>query len=234
MPTYNQMRNAYGLASKTSFTAITGESTDAFPAGLGIDSPSCLDITAAFDIKGNPTTVDADNAVRVVRRCTLAARLKAIYGSVSNVDAFVGMMSEKHVSGSELGELQLAIWQDQFGAARDGDRFFYLNDPLQSYLRSNFGIDSRKTLAQLIALNTDVPASSLPANVFRLPGAPNAGAAVPAATPATATTPAPSALTRHDRSVSPQTQHNTTPGGVSGYPTARQLGRRRRPGAPPE
>jgi len=241
MPTYNQMRNAYGLSSKTSFTAITGESTDAFPTGLGIDSPSCLDITAAFDIKGNPTTVDADNAVRVVRRCTLAARLKAIYGSVSNVDAFVGMMSEKHVSGSELGELQLAIWQDQFGAARDGDRFFYLNDPLQSYIRSNFGIDSRKTLAQLIALNTDIPASSLPANVFRLPGAPNvaaaagaAPAAAAAATPAAPATPTPSALTRHDRSVSPQTQHNTTPGGVSGYPSARQLGRRRRPGTPPE
>ena len=26
----------------------------------------------------------------------------------------------------------------------------------------------------------------------------------------------------------------TTPGGVSGYPSARQLGRRRRPGTPPE
>jgi hypothetical protein len=231
MPTYNQMRNAYGLSSKTSFTAITGESTDAFPAGLGIDSPSCLDIVAAFDINGSPTTVDADNAVRVVRRCTLAARLKAIYGSVSNVDAFVGMMSEKHVSGSELGELQLAIWQDQFGAARDGDRFFYLNDPLQSYIRGNFGIDSRKTLAQIIALNTDIPASSLPANVFRLPGAPNVGATAPAATPNA--TPAPSVLTRHDRSVSPESRHNTTPGSVSGYPTARQLGRRRRPGIPP-
>ena len=27
------------------------------------------------------------------------------------------MMAEKHVTGSELGELQLAIWKDQFGAA---------------------------------------------------------------------------------------------------------------------
>ena len=100
----------------------------------------------------------------------MAARLKAIYGSVSNLDAFVGMMAEKHVTGSELGELQLAIWKDQFGAARDGDRFFYQNDPLQTFIRSNFGIDSRKTLAQVIALNTDVPAAALPANVFRLPG----------------------------------------------------------------
>ena len=64
MPTYNQMRNAYGLASKTSFTAITGESTESFPVdplltpGNEINDPNCLDIVALFDINGNPTTVD--------------------------------------------------------------------------------------------------------------------------------------------------------------------------------
>src|SRR5262249_3877198 len=166
MPLYNQMRNAYGLSSITSFTQVTGESTDQFPAGLNINSPSCLDILQAFDIHGNPTTVDADNATRVVRRCTLAARLKAIYGTPGNMDAFVGMMSEKHLAGAEMGQLQMAMWQDDFGAMRDGDRFFYQNDPLQSFIRNNFGIDSRKTLAQIIALNTDIPASSMPANVF--------------------------------------------------------------------
>lgn len=173
MGTYNQVRNAYGLASKTSFTSITGESTETLPAGLTINDPRCLDIIALFDINGNPTTVEADNATRVVKRCTLAARLKAIYGSVSNLDAFVGMVAERHVTGSDLGELQRAIWSEQFRALRDGDRFFYLNDPLQSFIRNNFGIDSRKTLAQIITANTDVPASG---NVFRVPGAPNVGA----------------------------------------------------------
>jgi hypothetical protein len=245
MPLYNQMRNAYGLASKTSFTAITGESTESFPSdplltpGNEINDPNCLDILAAFDINGNPTTVDADNATRVVRRCTLAARLKAIYGSVSTVDAFVGMMAEKHVTGSELGELQLAIWKDQFGAARDGDRFFYLNDPLQSFIRNNFGIDSRKTLAQVVALNTDVPASQLPANVFRIPGAPNIGAgAVSADTPSTmdsadtggtAATPAPSYLTRHNkRTNTAPNSRSTQPAVTAGYPGARTLRRHRR------
>jgi hypothetical protein len=239
MPTYNQMRNAYGLASKTSFTSITGESTDVFPTGLGINSPSCLDILQAFDINGNPTTVDADNATRIVRRCTLAAKLKAIYGSVSNIDAFVGMMSEKHVTGSELGELQLAIWKDQFGAARDGDRFFYLNDPLQSYIRQNFGIDSRRTLAQVIASNTDVPLASLPANVFRLPGAPNTNTlastgdslaqAVGDAAALVGATPTASASTRHEgKQTKTSTGLPTTPPASSAnYPTNRQLGRRR-------
>jgi hypothetical protein len=181
MPSYNQMRNAYGLPSKTTFTAITGESTESFPSsplltpGNEINDPNCLDIIAAFDINGNPTNVDNDDATRVVKRCSVAARLKAIYGSVSNLDAFTGMLAEKHVTGVEMGELQLAIWKDQFRAARDGDRFFYLNDPLQTFIRNNFGIDSRKRLSQVIALNTDIPAAELPVNVFRIPGAPNIG-----------------------------------------------------------
>lgn len=257
MPSYNQMRSSYGLSTKSSFMAITGESTEAFPVdplltpGNEINDPNCLDIVALFDITGAPTTVDADNATRVVKRCSVAARLKAIYGTVSNLDAFVGMMAEKHVSGSELGELQLASWKDQFGAARDGDRFFYLNDPLQTFIRQNYGIDSRRTLAQIIALNTDVPASSLPANVFRLPGAPNIPAGIAASVAETAsvdsaagdgaatdgaaagnlsaTAPAPSFLTRH----TPRTgsgaglAKRTRPAGVAGPSAVRTLGRRR-------
>lgn len=200
--TYNQVRNAYGLPSKTTFTSITGESTESFPVdplltpGNEINDPNCLDIVALFDINGNPTTVAADNAVRVVKRCSVAARLKAIYGSVANLDAFTGVLAEKHVTGSELGETQLAIWQDQFGAARDGDRFFYLNDPLQPFIRNNFGIDYRKTLAQVIAANTDIPLSGMAANVFKLPA--TGLAAAQSTAPATVSAdPAPSSNTRH-------------------------------------
>jgi hypothetical protein len=39
------------------------------------------------------------------------------------------MLSEKHLPGSEFGSLQNAIWAQQFQAVRDGDRFFYRNDP---------------------------------------------------------------------------------------------------------
>jgi hypothetical protein len=243
MPSYNQMRNSYGLSSKSSFTAITGESTDAFPAdplltpGNEVNDPNCLDILAAFDINGNPTDVANENATRVVRRCTVAARLKAIYGSVSTLDAFTGMMAEKHVTGSELGELQLAIWRDQFRAARDGDRFFYRNDPLQSYIRTTFGIDSRRTLAQVIASNTDIPQAELPANVFRLPGSPDVGAglakaqAAPARDAAAispATTSVPSDLTRHDGKRKPGKESTqAVPDAVTaGYPASRHLGRR--------
>jgi hypothetical protein len=245
MPSYNQMRNSYGLASKSSFTAITGEATDTFPAdplltpGNEINDPNCLDILAAFDINGNPTDVANENATRVVRRCTVAAKLKAIYGTVSNVDAFTGMMAEKHVTGSDLGELQLAIWRDQFRAARDGDRFFYRNDPLQTYIRNTYGIDSRKTLAQVIAANTDIPLADLPANVFRLPGAPNVGAGKASAVPApvardrsgvggAAVSAAPSVLTRHNGSKSGTGTQQPIPATVTvAVPGGRYLGRRR-------
>ena len=40
------------------------------------------------------------------------------------------MVSEKHVPGTEFGALQLAMWKKQFAALRDGDRFFYANDPV--------------------------------------------------------------------------------------------------------
>jgi hypothetical protein len=241
MPLYNTMRNAYGLSSKTSFTAVTGESTESFPAGLGVDSPACMDIIALFDINGNPTTVAADNATRVVKRCTLAARLKAIYGSPSNMDAFVGMLAEKHLSGKEMGELQNAIWIDQFGAARDGDRFFYANDPLQSYIRNNFGIDSRVSLAQVISRNTDFAATG---NVFRIPGSPNvgagfAGSGTSASADTTATTSgasvadvtSPTWKTRHDKNTTPKSNSKSGPQSTAVAPntlTPRSLRRRAR------
>jgi hypothetical protein len=101
-----------------------------------------------------------------IRRTTLAARLKAIYGDVNKVDVFVGMVSERHLRGTEIGELQLAIWRKQFAALRDGDRFFYLDDPALPAIQRVFGIDYRTTLAQLIARNTGV---TVQANVFKAP-----------------------------------------------------------------
>jgi hypothetical protein len=160
IPKYNALRAAYGLPAKTSFTAITGESTDSFPAGSGVDNPNSLDITALRNIDGGPVPDPADDgpdrAVGETRRSTVAARLRGIYGSVNNVDAFAGMVAEPHVAGTEFGELQLAIWTRQFQNLRDGDRFFFGNDQGLSYILSTYGIDYRRTLGQIITGNTDL------------------------------------------------------------------------------
>jgi len=168
MPSYNQLRQAYGLPAKTSFTAITGESTDQFPSGTSVNSPNSLDFVRTADINGTPTVVgDADGSTSGVRRTTLAARLRAIYGgNVNNVDAFVGMVAEAHATGSDFGELQRAIWVKQFQALRDGDRFFYGNDAALASILSTYGIDFHTSLKQVIARNTDTPASDIHNNVF--------------------------------------------------------------------
>jgi hypothetical protein len=176
LPSYNQMRVAYGLAPRTSFTAITGEATDQFPSdplltrGNEINDPNSLDFTALTDTAGDPVepgSEDADaNTKQAIRRTTLAARLRAIYGSVDNVDAFVGMSAEPHAAGSELGQLQTAIWAKQFAAMRDGDRFFFGNDPALATINSLYGLDYRQTLSKVIAANTPDVAADLPPNVF--------------------------------------------------------------------
>ncbi len=155
IPRYNALRQAYGLPARTSFTAITGEATSSFPPGSGVNNPNSLDIVSLVDIDGNPVPVGEDGATRETRASTIAARLQGIYSNVNNVDAFVGMVAEPHVPGTEFGELQLAIWTKQFQALRDGDRFFYANDPALAMILNQYGIDFRRTLGQIIADNTD-------------------------------------------------------------------------------
>jgi hypothetical protein len=179
MPSYNQLRRAYGLADKTSFRAVTGERSQSFPAdaaltaGREIDDPQSLDFLRLFDIDGVQIAADSDaaqtSAVRGVRRTSLAARLRALYGSVGRVDAFVGMVCEPHVRGTELGELQLAMWTKQFQALRDGDRFFYGADPGLTLIRRQFGIDFRRSLGDVIADNTGADRADLADDVFFAP-----------------------------------------------------------------
>ncbi|HET6772780.1 MAG TPA: peroxidase family protein [Acidimicrobiales bacterium] len=179
IPRYNDLRRAYGLPGKDTFTAITGESTDRFPSDPeidpadAIDDPDILDFVELRDADGNvipPGSEAADGeAVTGIRRTTLAARLRAVYGSVENVDAFTGMLSERHLPGSEFGELQHRIWRTEFERLRDGDRYFYLNDPVLDQIRSAYGIDYRRTLARVIVDNTELEPADIEANVFLAP-----------------------------------------------------------------
>jgi len=169
MPPYNAMRVAYGLAPKPTFEDITGE-----PGGVDLGSlindPTIVDFVSLRDRHGRPVPLGTPaaevDAVEGTRRTTLASRLRAIYGDVGAVDSFVGMMSESHLRGTEFGELQLAMWRRQFESLRDGDRFFYLNDPALREIRIRYGISYRHTLAELIRLNTRARVRD---DVFQLP-----------------------------------------------------------------
>jgi hypothetical protein len=180
IPSYNDLREAYGLERKTSFTDITGEETDQFPddpeidAENPLDDPDILDFVELRDADGNDIPINEAEtlaeegvlAVEGTRRTTLAARLNAIYGDVDALDPFTGMVSEEHVEGTEFGELQLAIWTEEFTSLRDGDRFFYANDPVLDEIEAEYGITFERTLSQIILDNTDLTPEQVQDNIF--------------------------------------------------------------------
>ncbi|MCI0456499.1 MAG: peroxidase [Gemmataceae bacterium] len=55
----------------------------------------------------------------------LQAALRDLYGSVNNIDLFVGGLAESHAPGASVGPLFQRIIADQFTRLRDGDRFWY-------------------------------------------------------------------------------------------------------------
>ncbi len=93
----------------------------------------------------------------------VAARLEELYGTVDNIDLWVGGLAEDHLPGSSMGETFTAIIVDQFERLRDGDRFWYENVFSGDALREINGT----TLADVIERNSDV--SGLQENVFFAP-----------------------------------------------------------------
>ena len=90
----------------------------------------------------------------------LAAKLEQLYGSVDEIDPWVGILAEDHVAGSSLGELGRTILVDQFTRIRDGDAYWYENrftgDTLDA-LRAT-------TLSDVLERNTEI--TGLRDNVF--------------------------------------------------------------------
>lgn len=60
------------------------------------------------------------------------ALLQDLYGSVDEIDSWVGMLAEDHMPDAMFGNTIMAIMVDQFQRLRDGDKFYYLNDPALS------------------------------------------------------------------------------------------------------
>ena len=89
------------------------------------------------------------------------ADLKAVYGSVDQVDLWVGGLAEDHVNGGLVGETFQVILLDQFTRLREGDRFYYENDQLLSVLAPD--VDDT-TLSDIILANSSI--TNIQENVF--------------------------------------------------------------------
>lgn len=90
----------------------------------------------------------------------LAEKLEALYGSVDEIDVWVGILAEDHVDGSSLGLLGQTILVDQFTRLRDGDRFWYENR-FEGDLLTDLQATS---LSDVIERNTEI--TDLRDNVF--------------------------------------------------------------------
>lgn len=88
-------------------------------------------------------------------------KLEELYGSVDDIDAWVGGLAEDHIDGALVGELIFAVVKDQFERLRDGDRFWYEN----IFPERSIEVLQNTTLADIIRRNTDI-GDELPDDVF--------------------------------------------------------------------
>ena len=129
VPSYNDVRRAYGLAPVQSFADVS-----------------------------------SDPAVQ--------AKLTQAYGGdVNRLELWPGGLAEDHLPGAMLGETFHAIVADQFRRLRDGDRFWFENDPYFLAHPDLLGRMRSVTLADVVRRNTPL-GNRLPDNVFQLTDAP--------------------------------------------------------------
>ena len=77
-----------------------------------------------------------------------------MYGDVNDIDPWVGMLAENHMPDALFGETAMRIIALQFKNLRDGDRFYFENDPAFSMEE----IEEIKStlLSDIIRRNTDI------------------------------------------------------------------------------
>ena len=100
------------------------------------------------------------NFSQISSNAATAAALQAAYGSVSDIDLWVGGLAEDHTARGSLGPLFTRIVADQFARLRDGDRFYYENSlggPQLDQVR-------HATLSRVIRANTAL--TNIQPNVF--------------------------------------------------------------------
>lgn len=83
----------------------------------------------------------------------VAAALTLVYGTPDKLDPWVGFLAEKHTSDSSVGPTLKKVLGDQFTRLRDGDRFFYKNDPDIAKLAPEF---ENTCLVDIIKRNTGI------------------------------------------------------------------------------
>eukprot|EP00737_Agarophyton_chilense_P001238 gb/GEZJ01001382.1/.p1 GENE.gb/GEZJ01001382.1/~~gb/GEZJ01001382.1/.p1 ORF type:complete len:657 (+),score=79.72 gb/GEZJ01001382.1/:338-2308(+) len=70
----------------------------------------------------------AESFRQISSNLVVQRKLQEAYGTVNNVEAWVGLMAEDHRGAAGLGRTNEELWKREFTRLRDGDRFFYLDN----------------------------------------------------------------------------------------------------------
>ncbi len=115
-------------------------------------------------VKGFYTGRVVVNFSQITSNTAVAASLQSLYGNVNNVDLWVGLLAEDLLPGKSVGQTMHAMLKVQFERLRDGDFYFYKNDPaLPANIRDQV---SATTLSDVIKRNTGL--TTLASTIFFL------------------------------------------------------------------
>lgn len=104
-----------------------------------------------------------DDISQLTSNSSLSGNMNEAFGTIDNIDPIIGFLAEAEESNEFFGETMKKIIEEQFSALRDGDRFYYQNDPAFTI---NDILEIRlTTLSQIIQRNTDI--ELLQDNVFK-------------------------------------------------------------------
>jgi peroxidase len=108
----------------------------------------------------------------------LQREFQTLYGSINNVDLFMGGLAERHAPGANVGPTFQFIIASQFWRLRAGDRFYWQNE---GFDRQTASMISGATLATL--MRRDTATTNVAANLF-IESAPSTRIKLHAAPPA--------------------------------------------------
>jgi hypothetical protein len=132
-------------------------------------------------------------------------QLEETYGSVDNIDLWVGALAESHLPNSSVGALVSRILSDQFTRLRDGDRFYY-----ERLFKGKQLKELRNThLSDIIKRNTTL--TNLQTNVFFAPDSPGSSAPAPGSSETPTPTPGNPAPGNPNTPPPPKPGSNQTP-----------------------
>ncbi len=111
------------------------------------------DYTSVLMAYGLPPNVSFYSITHQLRS---QSRLANAYGHINDIDLWMGGLAETHLSQSLVGPTFHAIILDQFLRLREGDRFWYLNDPFFLDHPELLKDITHTSLADIIRRNTTI------------------------------------------------------------------------------